>query len=606
MKTYFYQIYPTNYALLHDYEQDSLIESFKRIMNSIENEVVITCRREVKEVRHEDTVFEATLYNFYIESRERLDELLQEAGLLYQPLLNKPPTLLDPGKVLVKPKYIIYEGRVYKVLTAYKLPTALVEGFMQDILPLVDELRMWIKPIPRYIAVRLLKKKHKLLRALMAGYEYEGRPPEIEVEEEYNIVDQLLQEVVRREIKLFAFRMVAVVGGDSREEAAIRADMLKKELESLGFEVDSPAYLQWLIYELKEPKPLFIDTHTLGAFFPFISNTLMETEGIFLGISRIDKSPVFYDAYIHTNYNLVVLGIPGAGKSMFGKVMVYRYARKFGDEFDFYIIDPENEYLPLLQTLNAQVIEVKPKHPLGLDPLRLLPKSDAVDVIAILANVPPKLYGELASLVNKHNAIGDVYKNASTELKDYLRGILEGPESFIFEGNPIDISNRVGILLRDVESGKVKNIISLLVFARIWRNIESSPISRRKMVVVDEAWLLLRNPNAAKWMETISRRGRKRNVAFLFLTQQPQDVLKNPIGNLIVRNAATKLLLMQDVNAIDLIAKEFKLSEAEKQELLRAQPGEGILIAEHTRLSLKITLTRKEHSMFTTRPSEIQ
>ena len=124
------------------------------------------------------------------------------------------------------------------------------------------------------------------------------------------------------------------------------------------------------------------------------------------------------------------------------------------------------------------------------------------------------------------------------------------------------------------------------------------------MVVVDEAWLLLRNPNAAKWMETISRRGRKRNVAFLFLTQQPQDVLKNPIGNLIVRNAATKLLLMQDVNAIDLVAKEFKLSETEKQELLRAQPGEGILIAEHTRLSLKITLTRREYSMFATRPLE--
>lgn len=591
MKAY-YQVYPTNYALLHDYGQDSLIESFKKMMNSIENEIVITCRREVKEVRHEDTVFEAALYSFYIESRERLDELLQEAGFLYQPLLNKPPTLIDPGRVLVKPKYIIYEGKVYKVLTAYKLPTTLVEGFVQDILPLVDELKIWIKPIPRYVAVKLLKKKHKLLRALMAGYEHEGRPPEIEVEEEYTIVDQLLQEIVRREVKLFTFRMIAVVSDDSREEVATRADMLKKELESLGFEVDSPAYLQWLMYELKEPRPLFIDTHILGAFFPFISNTLMETEEVFLGISRIDRSPVFYDAYIHINYNIVVLGVPGAGKSMFGKVMVYRYARKFGNEFDFYIIDPENEYLPLLRALNAQVIGVKPRHPLGLDPLKLLPKSYAVDVIAVLANVPPKLYGELASLVNKCDTVKDVYESASTELKDYLRGILEGPESFIFEGSTVNIGNRVGILLRDVESGKVKNI-------------ESSPVSRRKMVVVDEAWLLLRNPNAAKWMETISRSGRKRNVAFLFLTQQSQDVLKNPIGNLIVRNAATKLLLMQDVDAIDLIAKEFKLSEAEKQELLRAQPGEGILIAEHTKLSLKITLTRKEYSMFTIRPSEI-
>lgn len=161
-------------------------------------------------------------------------------------------------------------------------------------------------------------------------------------------------------------------------------------------------------------------------------------------------------------------------------------------------------------------------------------------------------------------------------------------------------------MLRGVESEKLKNIISLLVFARVWRNVEEAPRSRRKMVVVDEAWLLLKNPNAARWMEAISRRGRKRNVAFIFLTQQLQDVLRNPVGNLIVRNAASKLLLMQDINAIDVVSKEFKLSEAEKQELLRAQPGKGILITENTRLSLRITLSKKEYKMFTTKPAEVE
>ncbi len=187
-----------------------------------------------------------------------------------------------------------------------------------------------------------------------------------------------------------------------------------------------------------------------------------------------------------------------------------------------------------------------------------------------------------------------------------MKGLLEGPESFVFQGEPVELGNRVGILLRGVESEKLKNIISLLVFARIWRNIEEAPRSRRKVVVVDEAWLLLKNPNAAKWMEAISRRGRKRNVAFIFLTQQPQDVLRNPVGSLIVRNAASKLLLMQDINAIDVVSKEFKLSEAEKQELLRAQPGEGILITENTRLSLRITLSKKEYRLFTTRPTEVE
>jgi len=606
LKRYYYQVYPVNYSLLHEDEQVSIIERFKELLNQVRRDLVIVCRRETKEIRWEDRVFEADVYSFYIESMERLDELLDSAGLIYQPLLNPPPTLLDPRRVLVKPRYIVYEGRVYHILIAYSLPSMLKEGFVQEILPLVNEIRIQIKPVHRHYAIRMLQRRHRFLRALLASYRYEGKPPDLQVEEEYNTIEELLQLLVRRETNLFALRFVLVIGGSSREEARARAEYVKRELESMGFEVDSPAFLQWLMYELKEPNPIYTDTHTLGAFFPFISNTLMETDGVFLGLSRIDKSPVFYDIYIHTNYNLVVLGIPGAGKSVTGKVLVYRYFKKLGEDFDFYIIDPENEYRPLLKQSEDQVIEVKPGQPLGLDPLKLLPKSDAVDVISTLANIPGHLYGELASLVKKHDSIWDVYENSSNELKRYLKGLLEGPESFVFQGEPIELGNRVGVLLRGVESEKLKNIISLLIFAKIWRNIEEAPRSRRKMVVVDEAWLLLKNPNAAKWMEAISRRGRKRNVAFIFLTQQPQDVLRNPVGSLIVRNAASKLLLMQDINAIDLVSREFKLSETERQELLRAQPGEGILITENTRLSIKITLSKREYRLFTTKPTEIE
>ena len=606
MRRYYYQVYPVNYMLLHEEEQESIIEAFKSLLNQVRRELIITCRRETREIRWEDRVFEADLYSFYIESSERMDEYLDAAGLLYQPLLNPPPRLLDPGRVIVKPRYIIGDGQIYRVLSAYKLPATLMEGFIQEILPLVDEARIYVRPIHRHYAVKMLQRRYRFLRALMASYQYEGRPPDLRVEEEYGVIEELLQSLIRRETSLFELRFILVVSGGSREEARSRAEYVRRELESMGFEVDSPAFLQWLMYELKEPNPIYTDTHTLGAFFPFISNTLMETDGIFLGLSRIDKSPVFYDIYIHTNYNLVVLGIPGAGKSVTGKVLIYRYYRKYEEDLDFYVIDPENEYRPLLEQSGGQVIEVKPGEPLGLDPLKLLPKSDAVDVVSTLANIPGHLYGELASLVKKHESIWSLYKEASNELRKYLKGLLEGPESFVFQGEPVELSNRVGISLRGVESEKLKNIISLLVFARIWRNIEDAPRSRRKIVVVDEAWLLLKNPNAARWMEAISRRGRKRNVAFIFLTQQPQDVLRNPIGNLIVRNAASKLLLMQDINAIDMVSKEFKLSEAEKQELLRAQPGEGILITENTRLSLRITLSKKEYRLFTTKPTEIE
>jgi hypothetical protein len=131
LRRYYYQVYPVNYMLLHEEEQESVIEAFKTLLNQVRRELIITCRRETREIRWEDRVFEADLYSFYIESPERLDEYLDAAGLLYQPLLNPPPRLLDPGRVIVKPRYIIGEGRIYRVLTAYRLPATLMDGFIQ-------------------------------------------------------------------------------------------------------------------------------------------------------------------------------------------------------------------------------------------------------------------------------------------------------------------------------------------------------------------------------------------------------------------------------------------------------------------------------------------
>ena len=123
MKKYYYQVYPINYTLLHEDEQESIIEGFKALLNQLRKEITIICRRETREIHWEDRVFEADVHSFYIESMERLDELLDSAGLLYQPLLNPPPRLLDPERVIVKPRYIVCEGRVSVSYTHLTLPT---------------------------------------------------------------------------------------------------------------------------------------------------------------------------------------------------------------------------------------------------------------------------------------------------------------------------------------------------------------------------------------------------------------------------------------------------------------------------------------------------
>ena len=134
--------------------------------------------------------------------------------------------------------------------------------------------------------------------------------------------------------------------------------------------------------------------------------------------------------------------------------------------------------------------------------------------------------------------------------------------------------------LRDLPD-ELKPIATLLTLDTIWRTV-TDPVRRRpRLVIVDEAWLLMRQPAGADFLARLAKSARKHWAGLTVATQDTTDLLGSPFGRAVVTNAATQILLRQAPQAIDEIATVFGLSGGERQFLLSADRGQGLLCAGH-------------------------
>ena len=148
---------------------------------------------------------------------------------------------------------------------------------------------------------------------------------------------------------------------------------------------------------------------------------------------------------------------------------------------------------------------------------------------------------------------------------------------------------------------ELKTIGTLLALDHIWRQIDR-PVPRNhrpgsgpqaRLVVVDEAWMMLRDGAAATWMFKMAKAARKRNAGLAVITQDAADVLGSELGQAVVANAATQILMRQAPQAIDAVADAFALTAEERHLLLQARPGEALLVAGSHRVRMDSISTKK-------------
>jgi type IV secretory pathway VirB4 component len=346
------------------------------------------------------------------------------------------------------------------------------------------------------------------------------------------------------------------------------------------------------------------------------------------------------------NHNSVVLARSGAGKSYLVKLEVLR---NLYDGVHVAVVDPEDEYVRLARAVGGTVVQ------LGAPGVRLnpldLPAGDRRPgaltrrglflhtVVAVLAagtgmvpgtstalsaaetaaldgailntyhqagitadpatwDTPAPLLADLAATL----AAGDdpAAKTLAAKLAPWVTGsfsgLFDGPTTTRPEGHLVVWS------LRHLPD-EVKTVGTLLALDAIWRAIDrpttgprrSGSARRRRLVVVDEAWTMLRQPSAATWLFKMAKAARKRDAGLAVITQDAADVLGTDLGQAVVANAATQILMRQAPQAIDTVAAAFGLTDAERGVLLAARQGEALLVSGSTRVHLEVVASAEEH-----------
>jgi conjugal transfer ATP-binding protein TraC len=381
-----------------------------------------------------------------------------------------------------------------------------------------------------------------------------------------------------------------------------------------------------------------MDTTSLATTFPFTTAELSSDTGILYGINSQNDSFIIFDRFGLENSNLAVFATSGSGKSFFVKLESLR-SLMMGAEV--IVIDPENEYRALCDAVGGEYINFSYGSSSKINPFDLTQVYEKGEnqlglKILTLHSLFKVIMGELTAsqealldraILNAYKAKGitmdpetqdrtpplieDLYKALigmetaeAQDLAARIEKFVKGSYVGIFDQQTnISLKNPFTVFsVRDLQDA-LRPIAMFVILDFIWTKVRKDV--RKRILVVDEAWHMMRYPDTAAFLWSIVKRARKYYLGLTTITQDVNDFLSLDIGKAVVTNSAMRLLLKQSPAAIDQITETFYLSQGEKQLLMSAGVGEGILFAGPHHAPIKIVASQDEYKFVTTKPQDM-
>jgi conjugal transfer ATP-binding protein TraC len=156
--------------------------------------------------------------------------------------------------------------------------------------------------------------------------------------------------------------------------------------------------------------------------------------------------------------------------------------------------------------------------------------------------------------------------------------------------------------LRDMEE-ELKPVAMYIVTHYIWNAVRKN--LKKRLLVIDEAWWMMKSEDTASFLLNIAKRGRKYFLGLATITQDVDDFLKSPYGLPIITNSSIQILLKQSPSSIDKLQQTFNLTNEEKYLLLESDVGEGIFFVGLKHVAIKIIASYTEDQIITSDPSQI-
>lgn len=577
---------------------------------------------------------------------------------------NKSVTALRdfiaPSSIEFQNNYFQIGTRYARSYYVYGYPRQVYTGWLSGLINLdeVMDLSLYIYPVNGQVVLENLRKKVSQLEAGLQIDAEKGRVRDPGKQAAIMDAEEMRDKLQVGEEHFFRLGFYFTVYGTSLDELEVVSHKVETLLgQQLVYSKPATAQQE---QSLNSTLPQFTDqlqirrnfgTGALSTSFPFTSANLSDDKGILYGINMHNSALVLFDRFSLENSNSVVFAKSGAGKSFAVKLEALR-SMMFGTEI--FIIDPENEYQKMSEAVGGAYIALSLNSSVRINPFDLpqvIDPEDAEDALRtnlitlhgllrlMMGGAQVQMLGSSAAAVPAlspveesdldaaliqtyakagitndpltHNSIpptiSDLYDtllhmgNTGPQLAQRLRKYTTGTFAGIFsQQSNININNPMVVFnIRDLED-ELRPVAMYIVLNYIWNKTKSD--QKRRMLIIDEAWQLMKYEDSANFMFSLAKRARKYNLGITTISQDVEDFIGSRMGRAIVANASMQLLLKQSPSAVDLLADVFKLTSEEKKRLSQFPVGQGLFFAGQNHVHIQIIASPTETSLISTTP----
>lgn len=567
--------------------------------------------------------------------------------------------LIAPSSLEIHSSYFRLGTKYGRTIYIYGYPRQIYTGWLSSLINIdeVLDVSIFVYPVESQVVLNNLRKKVTQLEATASISSEKGRIRDPGLEAAINDAEELRDQLQVGAERFFRFGLYVTLYADSLDELGFvqhkietlfGQQMVFSKVASGQQEQGLNSSIPQMTDQLQIRRNM--NTGAISTSFPFTSADLTQETGVLYGINMHNNGLVIFDRFSLENANMVVFAKSGAGKSYTVKLEAVR-SMMTGSEV--IIIDPENEYQKLSDAVGGSYIRLSLNSDTRINPFdlpRVIDSDEAEDALranlvtlhgllrlmlggtqVTAAGVPmsaltPAEEADLdQALIDTyaragitsdpltHNStpptISDLYDTllhmggSGPQLAQRLRKYTTGTFAGIFsQQSNIDINNPMVVFnIRDLED-ELRPVAMYIVLSHIW-NITRTD-KKKRMLIVDEAWQLMKYDDSANFLFSLAKRARKYYLGLTTITQDVEDFMGSKMGRAIVANSSMQLLLKQSSSAVDVLADVFKLTDEEKKRLANFPVGQGLFFAGQNHVHIQIIASQTEQQLITTNPQD--
>ena len=568
---------------------------------------------------------------------------------------------IAPSSLEFKGNYFQLGTRYARTYYVYGYPRQLYTGWLSSMVNLdeVIDMSMIIQPVRSEVVLDNLRKKVSQLEAGIQIDSEKGKVRDPGKQAAVQDAEEMRDKLQVGEERFFRFGLYFTIYASSMDELEFVSHKVESLLgQQLVYSKPATAQqeqgLNSVIPQFTDQLQIYrnMNTGALSTSFPFTSADLTQENGILYGINMHNSGLVIFDRFSLENGNSVVFAKSGAGKSFTVKLEALR-SMMFGTEI--FIIDPENEYQKMCDAVGGAYVRLSLNSDTRINPFDLPRVVDSEEADNPLRSNLITLHGLLrlmmggaqaqvqqqggsmmapalspaeeadldAALIETYAKAGitnDPLTHSSTaptindlydtllhmggsgpqlaqRLRKYTTGTFAGifsQQSNVNVNNPLVVFN-----IRDLED-ELRPVAMYIVLNFIWNRTKAD--KKRRIMIVDEAWQLMKYEDSANFLFSLAKRARKYNLGITTITQDVEDFMASRMGRAIVANASMQILLKQSPTAVDVLGDVFKLTSEEKKRLSQFPVGQGLFFAGQNHVHMQVIASPTETELINTNP----